>query len=1118
MRAWFAKWFGRQEPPPRGAAPAERATAPDERRRVEEHFNQLVAAVQDYAIFLLDAEGHIRTWNSGAERIKGYRAEEIIGRHFSVFYPKEAVASGWPAYELKEAAATGRYAEEGWRLRQDGTRFWASVTITALRDPSGEVRGYLKVTRDLTDRRRQEEKLRLSEERFRLLVEGVRDYAIFMLDPEGHVITWNAGAERINGYTGEEIIGRHFSSFYLPEDVAAHKPARELETTAATGKYEEEGWRLRKDGTRFWASVTITALRDAAGTLRGFGKVTRDLTEHKEAEETARRLEREEAARQAAEAGAAEARRLQEEERRQREQLRVTLASIGDAVIVTDTAGHVTFLNPVAEALTGWPAHEAAGQPVSRVFPIINEETRRPAEDPIQKVLRDGLTVGLANHTVLLSRDGRETPIDDSAAPIRGERGEVAGVVMVFRDVTEARRAVEDRLHLAAIVESSDDAIISMDLDGIIVSWNQAAERLYGYPAAEVVGKALTIMVPPDHPDELPALMERIKQGERVEHFETSRVRKDGSRFDVSLTISPVRNAEGKIVGASKIARDVTARKRQEAALRFLAQASSLLAELLDVTSTLSKVASLAVPQFADWCAVDLLDSEGTLQRVAVAHADAAKVALAHDLHHRYPPDPAAPVGVWNVLRTGKSELRSDLDALIGATVQDAGLRDLLNQLGVRSYIGVPLTARGRPFGVVTFVNAESGRRFDPEDLRFAEDFAHRAAIAIENARLYAALKEGDRRKDEWIAMLAHELRNPLAPIRNALQIFSMPDAPEAARVQARQMTERQLRHMVRLVDDLLDVSRIMRGKIELRKEPVDLASIIARGVETAQPLIDARGQELRVTVAPEPIPLEADPDRLAQVVANLLHNAAKFSERGKPIWLNAERQDDEAVIRVRDEGTGIAPELLPHVFDLFVQGDRSIERSEGGLGIGLTVVRKLVELHGGTISARSAGPGRGSEFIIRLPGVRAAPPAAPSPPRAAEAVSVPRRILVVDDNIDGAESLALMLRVLGHNVVLAHDGAEALRVAEAYRPDVVILDIGLPGMNGYDVARHLRERPATAQALLVAVTGYGQDEDRRRSEQAGFDEHLTKPVSAESLLGTIARHRPRPRRSDATA
>ncbi len=1114
MFEFLKKLFGIM--PAAGESPgAGRGRAEEGLRRVEQRFEQLVAGVRDYAIFLLDTGGHVQTWNAGAERVKGYRPDEIIGQHFSRFYPKEAAASGWPAHELKVAAETGRFEDEGWRVRKDGSRFWANVVITALRDEAGELRGFLKITRDMTDRRQAEEKLRLSEERFRLIVESVRDYAIFMLDPQGTVVTWNTGAERVYGYTPDGIIGQQFSRLFPKEAVERGWPEDMLRRAAAEGRCEDEGWRIRQDGSRFWASVTVAAMRDESGSLRGFSKVTRDMTERREAEEKARRLLLEEAAREAAEANAHAARHAQQEERRQREQLRVTLASIGDAVIVTDTDGRVTFLNAVAQSLTGWEAAEAAGRPLDDVFRIVNEETRQPAEPPVGKVLREGLVVGLANHTVLVARDGREVPIDDSAAPIRGEGGAVAGVVLVFRDVTEARRAIESRLHLAAIVESSDDAIISHDLGGVIVSWNRGAERLYGYMPEEAVGRPLTLLTLPGQAEEVPRILDLLRRGERIDHYETVRVRKDGSCVEVSLTISPVRNAEGKVVGASKIARDVTAARRHEAGLRFLAEASKVLGEQLDVSGTLQKVAALAVPQFADWCAVDLLGEDGSLRRVAVAHADPAKVELARELHRRYPPDPGARVGAWNVLRTRRPELLPDIpDSLLQETVKDPELLRVVRDLGLRSYLGVPLVVRDEVLGVFTFVLAESGRRYGPDDLRLAEDLAYRVAIALENARLYGELKEADRRKDEFLAMLSHELRNPLAPIRNALHLMKLPGANSEAVEHARQMTERQVAHMVRLVDDLLDVSRIMQGKVELRKEPAELAGVIASAVETAQPVIDAAGQQLLVSVPDEPLRLEADPVRLAQAIGNLLHNAAKFSQRAGRIWLTAGREGGEAVVRVRDEGAGIHPDLLPSIFDLFVQGDRSLERSQGGLGIGLTLVRKLIEQHGGTVTAHSAGPGKGSEFVVRLPGLLPASVPAPAAGAAPPAHAAPRRVLVVDDNVDAAESTAMLLRMWGHEVRLAHNGPEALRAAEPFRPEVVLLDIGLPGMSGYEVARRLREQPGSRDAVLIAVTGYGHEDDRRTSAGAGIDYHLTKPVDPEVLEPLLAQPR-RPQGSE---
>jgi len=374
-----------------------------------------------------------------------------------------------------------------------------------------------------------------------------------------------------------------------------------------------------------------------------------------------------------------------------------------------------------------------------------------------------------------------------------------------------------------------------------------------------------------------------------------------------------------------------------------------------------------------------------------------------------------------------------------------------------------------------------------------------------ELARANEALREADRRKDDFVTMLAHELRNPLAPVRNAVQMLKMPGLSRDAARDACEMMERQVVHLVRLVDDLLDVSRITRGVVELRREHVDLAAIFAGALEAARPVFNARGHDATVSVPPEPIMLDADPVRLAQVVTNLLVNAAKYTPVTGRIWLTGERDGSDAVIRVRDSGAGIDPEFLPRVFDLFSQADRSLARTRGGLGIGLMLVRRFVEMHGGTVTASSPGIGQGSEFVVRLPALPADVLEIEGPKEAALPAAGPsRRVLVVDDNVDAAESSAFLLRFAGHEVEVAHDGEAALSAVRNFRPELVLLDIGLPGLNGYEVARELRSRPEGEGVILAAVTGYGQDDDRRRARDAGFDYHLTKPLDPETLTAFV--------------
>ncbi len=630
------------------------------------------------------------------------------------------------------------------------------------------------------------------------------------------------------------------------------------------------------------------------------------------------------------------------------EWLYATLAGMGDAVILTDTTGSVTFLNPVAQSLTGWTRDEACGVPLDQVFRIIREDDRQTVEAPAAGVLREGLTVRLADHILLIAKDGTGRPIDGHAAPIRKADGEVVGVVLVFRDLTEQRRrerqtAVQieaDTVRYRRLFESAQDVILLLDYDtATIIDANPYSCAFLGYGPDELMGKEL---------------------------------------WQIGLFRDPE---------ANRAARQ----------------------ELQD-----------------------------------------------------------------------KGYIRYD----------DLPLRTKTGQGRIVEFISNVYTVAGKK---VIRCNLQ-----DMTERRRAED----------------ALKEASRRKDEFLAMLAHELRNPLAPIRNALHIVQMrgPERRQAVR-QAWAIIERQVENLSRLVDDLLDVSRIGQGKISLRKQPVDVATVVARAVESSRPLIDARRHELQVTLPGELLPVDADVTRMAQVVLNLLNNAAKYTPEGGCIRLTVEKVSrggeaaEEVAIRVRDNGMGIPADVLPRIFDLFAQAERTLARAEGGLGIGLTLVRRLTELHGGSVEASSEGPGQGSEFVVRLPLLpRSSPTAAASTAAHPPVTGAPtRRVLVVDDNRDSAESLAMLLRLVGHDVRTVHDGRQALVVAEAYRPDFVLLDIGLPGMDGYEVAKRLRAEPWGSEMKLVALTGYGGEEDRRRSQAAGFAQHLIKPVDFDTLLATLA-------------
>jgi PAS domain S-box-containing protein len=625
-------------------------TLADLARHGSEAFRLMVEGARDYAIFMLGPDGVIVSWNAGAQRIKGYQAHEIIGQHFSKFYTAEALAMDWPAEELRRAIADGRFEDEGWRVRKDGTRFWANVIITAVHGNSGELLGFSKITRDLTERREYEERLRQSEENSRVLIEGVKDHAMFLIDANGDVRSWNAGAERLLGFRSFEIIGRPCSTFYTEEDAALGKPEAALAIARNAGFAEDTGWRIKADGTPMWADTSLTALHDADGSLRGFVQIVRDLTQ---------------------------------------------------------------------------------------------------------------------------------------------------------------RRRVQE------------------------------------------------------------------------------------------------------------------------------------------------------------------LEAEG--QRI-----------------------------------------------------------------------------------------------------------------------------------NEFIAMLAHELRNPLAPIGNAVGILEKVGG-DAQVAWCTRLIGRQMTHLSRLVDDLLDVSRITSGKIKLRREPLDLNALVQAAVESVRSTVEAYGHSLELKLAPRPLRVEGDATRLTQVIVNLLNNAAKYTPNGGRLGVSAVQRGSVVTVHVTDNGIGMSKALIDRAFELFVQGDRALDRSEGGLGIGLTLVKRIVAMHGGTVTASSGGAGQGSEFTFTIPlamssAASSAGPAAVSTARARGT----QKILVVDDNEDAANSLAALLQMSGHQVLVAHDGPQALRLATADPPDLALLDLGLPTMDGYELARRVRGTPALAHTRLIAMTGYGQDSDRRAASGAGFEAHLVKPVEFRDLMRAI--------------
>ncbi|MCE3273980.1 MAG: putative histidine kinase, atypical hybrid [Ramlibacter sp.] len=530
-----------------------------------------------------------------------------------------------------------------------------------------------------------------------------------------------------------------------------------------------------------------------------------------------------------------------------------------------------------------------------------------------------------------------------------------------------------------------------------------------------------------------------------------------------------------------ELARSEAARTAAEAASEradFLAEASQVLSRSLNLDDTIAAVLGLCVPALADRAILGIPDKEGGVRRLEMHPAPRAD-----------DPEVFTP------------ELRGAADEVI----REKQLKVWRKGDGRAAAI-CPLTAGDEIRGALALLGPES--RFDATRLALIREFTGRASIAMENARLYSAVQEADRRKNEFLAMLAHELRNPLAPIRNAVHILASAESLPPKLGWARDVIGRQADHMARLIDDLLDVSRIVQGKVAVKPEVLQLAALIERSVEASSPRLGGREQVLDVVLPPEPVELDGDPDRLSQVLSNLVNNASKFSPPRSRIRLEATFEGGELQIAVQDEGAGIEPEFLPHMFDLFAQADQSLDRSQGGLGIGLTLVKHLVELHGGRVWATSEGLGKGSRVTVALPariGTQSTGTAPVVTPRPAATRGLASRILVVDDLAASAETLMTLLEMEGFEVKVAHEGQAALALAREFRPHVVLLDIGLPGMNGFEVAHGLRAQPESRDALLIALTGYGEAESRSRSAQAGFDFHMVKPADVNLLLTMIA-------------
>jgi PAS domain S-box-containing protein len=936
--------------------------------------------------YMLDATGlqHFLYVSAGIEKLTGLTAAEILRDASALrgqIFPEDR-------QRLAEAEARSRESLEAFELelrqrhhQKSGEVRWALVRSVPHREPDGAT-VWDGVAFDITSRKQAEEGLR----RYALLAGRVQDIVLFVRQGDGRIVEANAAATTAYGFTREELLARSI------QDLRA--PATAGETAAQMAQAEEgalfETEHVRKDGTAF--PVEVSSKGDTIAGTRMLISVIRDISDRKRA--------------QAA---------LQEE----RERLRVILSSIGDAVLAIDAEARVSFINPVAAALTGWTAEDALGKPVQNVLRIIDERGRAHAEDLVARVLRSGEQASVGNLTALVSRGGREIPIEDSASPIRDDRGNVSGVVVVFHEVTDKRQAQQALQESERRVREKLDSILSPQGDlgklelsslidaGAIQALMESFHRITGITVAIV------------------DLQGRVLVGAGWQEI-CSRFHRANPQTCEHCRESDTQLSTGVPEGEHKLYRCKN--------------------NMWDVATPLMvagrHVGSIFTGQF-------FFEDEPIDRGVFLAQAR----------QYGFPEEPYL-AALERVPRVTRRMLQECMVFL-------GKLANMISQL--------------------TFSNLEIARSLAERD------------------RLTGSLREADAHKNDFLAMLSHELRNPLAPIKNSLFILGRvaPDSAQARR--AKETIDRQVGHLTKVVDDLLDVTRISRNKIQLQRRSGDLCEVVRSSIDDQRSIFEARGIHLESDLPEEAVPAEVDSTRIGQAIGNLLQNSAKFTESGGLVRVTLARDPErnQAIIRVSDTGVGLAPSTLAHLFEPFVQADKTLDRSKGGLGLGLALVKGLVEMHGGEVSAYSEGLGKGAEFTLRLPTTLPSSEGRGVPETASPVGH--RRVLIIEDNADAAESLRQVLELNGHGVAVAFSGPEGIEKARDYRPQVVLCDIGLPGMDGFAVARALRAEPEVKGAYLVALSGYAQPEDVQRAAEAGFACHLAKPASIDKLNQILA-------------
>jgi PAS domain S-box-containing protein len=818
--------------------------------------------------------------------------------------------------------------------------------------------------------------------------------------------------------------------------------------------------------------------------------------------------------------------------------IRATMDAATDGIVVTDDHGRVTEWNERYMQMWQVPRELMDSRDHRRIIQVCS----RLVADPAPFIDRIGAIYASSppeTFDFLELSDGR---VLERTSRLQVVDNENMGRVWSFRDITERRRAEEVRFRLAAVVESSDDAIVSKTLEGIITTWNKGAERMFGYTSEEVVGKSVTILMPPERVNEEPVILQRLRKGERVDHYETVRMRKDGSLLDVSLTVSPVKDSTGRIVGVSKIARDITERKRAEEALRdekrileLLNNTGASIASQLDlhglVQSVTDSATALSGAQFGAFF-YNTKDEKGD---ALMLYTLSGAPREAFD-KFGYP----RATELLGPIYKGEGPIRCHdvlADPRYGKTSPHHGMPK--GHLAVRSYLAVPVVSRsGEVIGGLFFGHAEPGV-FTERNERILVGVAAQAAVAIDNARLYddvkraaeerkqllaaerAARAEAERvslMKDEFLATLSHELRTPLNAILGWTQILRARRRDDKELHDGLAVVERNARVQTQLIEDLLDMSRIISGKLRLDVQRVDVEDTLRAAIASVRHSADAKELRLQVVLDSLAGPVRGDPNRLQQCFWNLLSNAIKFTPKGGWIQVSLQRVNSHLEVCVTDSGQGIRPEFLPHVFERFRQGDASTTRRHGGLGLGLSIVKSLVELHGGSIRAKSPGEGKGATFCIELPIMVVHSHEARSPRDDARSMDSATAhvdhpslegitVLAIDDEADARDLLKRVLEDCGARVVLAASAAEGIEAVTRERPDMIVSDIGMPDEDGYEFIRRVRKLTPEdgGRTPAAALTAFARAEDRTRALRAGYQTHVAKPVEPTELTAVVA-------------